>query len=130
MARRIHFEIHADDPLRAKAFYETTFGWTIQKWEGGGWDYWLIGTGPKTEPGIDGGLLRRRGPRPTTGAPVNAFVVTVGVADVDATLTTALASGATVAAPKITIPGIGFLVYIHDSEGNILGMMQEDPGAK
>jgi predicted enzyme related to lactoylglutathione lyase len=28
------------------------------------------------------------------------------------------------------IPGIGWLAYAKDTEGNIFGMMQNDPGAK
>ena len=27
-----HFAIHADDCPRAKAFYETVFGWTFEPW--------------------------------------------------------------------------------------------------
>ena len=37
---------------------------------------------------------------------------------------------ATVAVPKMPIPGVGWLAYVKDSEGNILGMMQSDPAAK
>jgi uncharacterized protein len=32
--------------------------------------------------------------------------------------------------PKMPIPGVGWLAYIKDTEGNILGMMQPDPSAK
>ncbi|WP_424204801.1 VOC family protein [Sulfuricaulis sp.] len=34
MPRVVHFELPADDPQRAVAFYEKAFGWTITKWEG------------------------------------------------------------------------------------------------
>ena len=40
MSKVIHFELPADDPRRAIAFYEKVFGWTISKWEGP-MDYWL-----------------------------------------------------------------------------------------
>ena len=43
-------------------------------------EYWLI----DTNGGINGGLVKRRGPAPVDGAPVNAFVVSHDVADVDA----------------------------------------------
>ena len=130
MPRPVHFEIHAADPARAQSFYERTFGWSFHKWEGGAWDYWLIGTGPKEEPGIDGGMLRRMGVAPVAGQAVNAFVCTVGVVDLDATLAAALAAGATVALPKAAIPGMAWLAYIHDTEGNILGLTQPDSSAK
>src|SRR3972149_5570591 len=69
MPRVIHFEIAADDPERAVAFYRKVFGWEIQKWEGP-MEYWVITTGPKEEPGIDGGLGRRRqGPPPKARHP-------------------------------------------------------------
>ena len=57
MPRPIHFEIPADRPERAIAFYEQVFGWRFQKWEGPT-PYWLVQTGADG-PGIDGGLLAR-----------------------------------------------------------------------
>ena len=35
-----------------------------------------------------------------------------------------------VALPKMPVPGVGWLAYVKDTEGNILGMMQSDPSAK
>ena len=82
MPRPIHFEIHAADPQRAIAFYSQLFGWTFTQW--GTESYWLVGTGDRSEPGIDGGLTLRRGDAPAEMAAVNAFVCTVGVDDLDA----------------------------------------------
>src|SRR5437764_12620155 len=62
MPRPIHFEIPADNPERLIAFYTAVFGWSFQKWEGGGMPYWLITTGADPEPGINGGLLPRQYP--------------------------------------------------------------------
>src|SRR5262245_40593000 len=61
MPRVVHFEISADDPERAVTFYNKVFGWQVRKWDGPE-DYWLIQTGPDSQPGINGGLFRRRGP--------------------------------------------------------------------
>ena len=36
MPRPVHFDITADDPERAVAFYEKVFGWKLTHWEGGG----------------------------------------------------------------------------------------------
>jgi uncharacterized protein len=130
MPRPIHFEIHAAEPARAIAFYEKVFGWSFKKWDAAAWEYWVISTGPAGTPGIDGGLIKRMGPAPATGQPVNAFVCTLGVDALDATLAAALGAGATVALPKMPVPGVGWLAYIHDTEGNILGLMQNDLGAK
>lgn len=127
MPRVVHFEIHAGDPNRAVNFYQTLFGWTFQKWEGP-MEYWLVTTGPDDQPGINGGLLPRRDE--IDGKAVIAYVCTVDVADVDASLEAALANGAEVAVPKMPIPGMGWLVYCKDTEGNIFGMMQGDQNAQ
>lgn len=127
MPRVVHFEIHAGDPERAVNFYQKLFGWSFQKWEGP-MEYWVVTTGPDDQPGINGGLMRRQSE--IDGQAVIAYVCTVDVSDVDASLKTALDNGATVALPKMPIPGVGWLVYCKDTEGNIFGMMQNDPSAK
>lgn len=63
MSRVVHFEIPADDPERSIKFYETVFGWTIEKWDGP-IEYWLIITGDEDKPGIDGGLAHRKIQKP------------------------------------------------------------------
>ena len=78
MPRVIHFEIHADNPERAVKFYTDLFGWQFTKWAGP-MDYWLIVTGPDGQPGINGGLMRRHGPAPVEGQPVNSYVCTCDV---------------------------------------------------
>jgi predicted enzyme related to lactoylglutathione lyase len=134
MNRVVHFEIHADDPERAAAFYRSVFGWTIAEWVVPGVDvpnenrYWLVTTG-NAEPGINGGLMFRRGPRPADGQPVNAYICTIEVASLDASVANALGAGATQILPKMAITGVGWLAYAKDTEGNIFGMMQNDPAA-
>lgn len=128
MPRVIHFEIQAENPERAVAFYGKLFGWQFKKWEGP-MPYWLITTGADG-PGINGGLLKRNGPTPAEGQSVNAYVCTVDVPALDEYWKKALADGATPAVPKMAIPGVGWLAYIKDPEGNILGMMQNDPNAQ
>ena len=124
MARAVHFEIHASQPQALIAFYTTLFGWSFNKWDGG--DYWMIHTGPDDQPGINGGLMPRRGDLPAAMATVNAFVITV---DVDARVARATSAGGSVALPKMAVPGIGWLAYIKDPDGNIFGMMQTDTEA-
>jgi predicted enzyme related to lactoylglutathione lyase len=120
MSRAVHFEIHASDPRAAIEFYSKLFGWTFNKWEGG--DYWMIHTGPDERPGINGGLLPRRGDLPQAMAAVNAFVITVDVDDIDAMI----ARAGNIVLPKMPVPGIGWLAYAKDPDGNIFGMMQAD----
>jgi predicted enzyme related to lactoylglutathione lyase len=127
MPRVVHFEIHAADPQRAVSFYKALFDWQFQKWEGP-MDYWVVTTGPDGQPGINGGLMQRQGE--IDGQAVIAYVCTVDVADVDASTNTATSNGAQVVVPKMPIPGVGWLVYCKDTEGNIFGMMQADAEAK
>ena len=126
MPRVIHFEIHADDPDRAMIFYGTLLGWHFTKWDGP-MDYWLIRTGPKEQPGIDGGMIRRQG---GTGDKVISYVCTVDTPNLDKYLTEVAKHGGTVVVPKMPIPGIGWLGYAKDPEGNIFGLMQADPAAR
>ncbi|HWF89178.1 MAG TPA: VOC family protein [Pyrinomonadaceae bacterium] len=127
MPRVVHFEIHAADPNRAVKFYESLFGWTFQKWEGP-MEYWLVTTGPNDQPGINGGLVQRQGE--IDGQAVIAYVCTVDVENLDASVQAAVDNGGQIALPKMPIPGMGWLAYCKDTEGNIFGMMQGDPNAK
>lgn len=129
MSRPIHFEIHAADPERAVRFYTELFGWNFHHWDGP-MEYWLINTGTDGEPGINGGLMRRHGAVPSDGQAVNAFVCTINVADVDASVLKATELGGEVALPKMPVPGIGWLAYVKDAEGNIFGMLQPDPNSR
>jgi predicted enzyme related to lactoylglutathione lyase len=129
MSRPMHFEIQASKPQALIDFYSALFGWSFNKWEGG--DYWLIHTGPDDQPGINGGLLPRRGPPPENMAAVNAFVITVDVDKLDDKLAKvdSIGGGGVVCVPKMAVPGIGWLAYVKDPDGNIFGMMQADTHA-
>ena len=127
MGRTVHFEIQASEPQALIEFYGKMFDWSFSKWEGG--EYWLVGTGEVGAPGINGGLLPRRGPRPDDGAAVNAFVCTVDVEDLDKSLALLKELKGTVAVPRMPVPGVGWLAYAKDPDGNIFGMMQNDASA-
>jgi predicted enzyme related to lactoylglutathione lyase len=126
MSRVIHFEIQATGPDVLIQFYEKLFGWSFVRWEGP-MPYWLIKTGEAGEPGIDGGLLPRNGGRAAPGQGVNCYVCTVDVVNLDAALTKTAEVGGTVVVPKMPIPGVGWLAYANDPDGNIFGMMESDP---
>jgi hypothetical protein len=121
MPRVIHFEIPANDPEQCVRFYGGLLGWKFHKWDGP-MEYWLVDTGPADQPGINGGLMRRRHP----DQPV---VNTVDVASVDETCAKVASLGGLVVVPKMPVPGIGWLAYCKDPDGNIFGIMQTDPSA-
>lgn len=121
MPRVVHFEIGVDDPERAVKFYQDVFGWEIEKWEGPV-EYWLITTGEESQPGINGGLMRRIDSEKT--------INTVEVPSLDEFVEKIVKAGGKVVSPKSAVPGVGYMAYCHDSEGNRFGLMQPDPSAK
>jgi uncharacterized protein len=121
MPRVMHFEIPADDMDRAEKFYAAVFGWTFRRWEGP-MDYRLATTGGSSERGIDGALLKR--PHPGAGT-----VNTVDVPSLDEYVWRVEKAGGRVTVPRMAIPGVGWLAYVADPEGNQLGLMQPDPAA-
>lgn len=122
MLRVVHFEINTDDPERAVKFYQQVFGWKIEKWEGP-IDYWLVMTGPNDQPGINGGIMKRMNPEAST-------YNTVDVPSVDEFSKKIVEHGGKVVLPKTAVPGVGYMAYCADTEGNIFGIMQEDTTAK
>ena len=120
-SRVVHFELPADDPDRCAKFYADAFGWKVDKW-GGPTDYWLVTTGEAPEVGIDGGIGRRQG---TDDQTTN----TIDVPDLDAAVDKVVASGGTITNPKHAVPGVGWLAYATDTEGNPFGIMQADESA-
>ena len=122
MGRVVHFEIVADDAERISKFYETVFSWKVQKWDGP-IDYWFLMTGDEKEPGIDGAFgMRQNGD--------DAVVNTIDVSSVDETVKLIEANGGEIVRSKQVVPGVGYLAYFKDTEGNLWGIMQSDTNAK
>ena len=127
MPRVVHFEIHADDLRRAMRFYADVFDWQFTRWDGPD-DYWLVLTGPDGQAGINGGLVQRRGA--IDGTAMIAFVCTIDVPDADEYSGRVERAGGRIVHSKQSIPGVGWLTYAKDSEGNVFGMMHADPHAR
>jgi len=124
MPRVVHFEIYAEDPEVVRPFYQDVFGWKFQKFEGGPIEYWLVTTGDDKEPGINGGLARRReGQNPGT-------LNTVGVPSLDESIKKIEQRGGKICVPKMAIPGVGWLAYAEDPGRNVFGIIEPDTNAK
>jgi predicted enzyme related to lactoylglutathione lyase len=115
MPRVVHFEIAADDPERAVAFYREVFGWEIEKWAEG--EYWLCTTGPDEQMGINGAIMRRSDPS-------QMVVNTIGVDSLEEALAMVVDRGGKVLTDVMEIPGIGNFAYCQDTEGNPFGVLQ------
>ena len=138
MNRVVHFEIHATNMDKVQKFYQDIFGWEFKDMGPQMGNYRLITTGKIDTvsaegtpwPGINGGLVPRKGSVPVGGEPVNAYVCTMDVENINDMIEKTKSAGGTIALDKMPIPGMGWLVYMKDPEGTIFGMMQNDPAAK
>lgn len=115
-----HFAINADDVPRARRFYEQAFGWTWTPWGPPG--FFQTRTAGKS---LMGALQDRR---PIGGHVMPDIELSFGVDDLDATSAAITANGGALIMAPFTIQGIGRLTFFRDSEGNIAGAMQYEPG--
>lgn len=121
MSRVVYFEIAAGDPARIQSFYQETFGWKFSRWDGP-FPYWMIVTGEEPTAAINGGLMPRQHP----GAGVVNFI---DVPSADAMIEKIQQSGGVITQPKMAVPGVGWVAYAQDPEGNAFGIMQPDAQA-
>lgn len=117
-----HLALNADDVQRAKAFYETVFGWRFEPW-GPPQYYQAVGAAD----GAIAALQQRRELKP--GVPMVGFEATMAVEDLDATMRAIEAAGGRMLARPFYIEAVGRLAYFEDTEGNIVGVMQYDAAA-
>ncbi len=131
MNRIIHFEIHAKDMDKMHKFYHDVFGWKITDLGPQMGGYRMVETGEDAPgekwPGINGGITPRQGALPVADQPVNSYVCTIGVDVLDEYTKKVLAAGGSMATEKMEVPGVGWLAYCKDIEGNIFGMLQPHP---
>ena len=119
--RVVHFEIPCDDPEKTMEFFKTVFGWKFEQF--GNESYWSAVTGDQASPGINGGIMKKRDPR-------QPVVNSIDVANLDEAADSIEKAGGKIVVPKMPIPGIGWLAYFTDPDGNIHGIYQNDPSAK
>ncbi len=119
----VHFEIPAEDVQRAKKFYEELFGWKIDRMPGPQ-EYWMIATTTaQGEKSLDGGMMPKQHPehRPTNY---------IDVPSVDQSAGQVEQLGGKVVMPKTPVPGMGYFAVCVDTEGNCLGLWENNPEAK
>ena len=120
-----HFAINADDVERARSFYEQVFGWKFTAW--GPPDFFQIDAG--VGDGAPQGALQARRAL-DEGGPTRGFECTIAVDDVQAVIAAVTAGGGKVLMDPTTITGVGELVFVEDTEGNIVGAMRYDENAE
>ena len=119
----VHIDIAADDPERAKSFYEALFDWKMQM-PPGMTDYYLFETqGLDGETGIGGGLAKRE----DAGQGITTYI---GVDFIDVYIGKVNKLGGSVVLPKMAVPKWGYLAVCLDTENNVFGLWQDDQNAK
>jgi predicted enzyme related to lactoylglutathione lyase len=125
MSNISYFEIPADDVKRAKKFYSGILGWDFAptKVPGIPVEYWNISTGKSRKDTLNmGGLFQRREP----SARVLMYAL---VDDVDKAIARVEELGGKILSPKMNLPNVGILVTIIDSEGNLIGLWEQEKKA-
>jgi predicted enzyme related to lactoylglutathione lyase len=119
----VHFDIAADEPQRAKQFYQSLFGWKMFA-PPGITDYYMVGTeNPDGTDGLGGGLGKR-------GEPSQRITMYVGVDSIDDYSRKVTKLGGKVLHARMPVPGWGYLTTCVDTEGNTFGLWQEDKSAR
>ena len=116
-----HFEIPADDLARAKKFYASVFGWRMQ--DVPGMEYAMadsVETDQNRQPigGTNGGILKRNSDYGS------ATSITITVQDADAAIQRVIDAGGKLVRAKQKFGNIGYVAYVKDTEGNVVGIWQ------
>ena len=113
------FEIYVQDLDRAKAFYENTFGVTLQRLDSptSGLELWAFPMQPE-KPGCPGALVRMEGKESGVGGTIIYF----SCEDCSVEAARAAKNGGKVQQPKFAIGNYGFIAMVLDPDGNIIGL--------
>lgn len=121
----VHFEIPVDDTGRASEFYGDVFGWKIESMPD--MNYAMVYTTdsdqetgrPSTPGSINGGMFKRR-----DDSELKQPVLTIGVDDLESALEKVLSHGGSQVGDIQEVPDMGRAAYVHDPEGNTIGLWQ------
>jgi predicted enzyme related to lactoylglutathione lyase len=111
------FEIYVQDMARAKAFYEKVLQTTFQRLESPGLEMWMF---PMLDdkPGCTGALVRMEGKDSGSGGTIIYF----SCADCAVEAGRAAQHGGKVVKEKFSIGDYGFISFVEDTEGNMIGL--------
>ena len=116
----VWFEIPADNPERAKAFYGSLFGWKINPFPGNS-EYLHIDTGGADD-SPDGALKKRK----HAAEPVVNYI---SVDSVDKFADKIAKLGGKICMARTAVPQMGYFAVCQDTEGNAFGLWESDPAA-
>lgn len=111
------FEIYVQDMVRAKEFYEKTFGRTLEKLPAIGPEMWAF-PGNCDGRGATGALCKMAGKDSGRGGTIIYFVCQ----DCGETAELAVAAGGRIHLDKLALGDPGFISLVYDTEGNMIGL--------
>jgi predicted enzyme related to lactoylglutathione lyase len=126
----VHFELPYDDRERIVRFYQTAFGWELQKL-GEDMGNYVVATTAKADAkagapagAIGGGFFPRK-----ADWPAQYPSVVIAVDKIESSMDKVLKAGGKLLGEPMDIPGIGRYVSFYDTESNRLSMLQPLPMA-
>lgn len=121
----VHFEMPYDNRDRMATFYESAFGWQMQKL-GAEMGNYVLATTSETEQGrpkkagmINGGFYPKN-----PEWPAQHPSVVIAVSDIKESIKKVAAAGGQVLGEPMEIPGVGQYVSFMDPEGNRVSILQ------
>jgi hypothetical protein len=109
-------ELMTTDVEKAKAFYATTLGWTIEEMKMPSGSYWIAKAGGTMVAGIMSNSMM------PPGTPSHWFAY-IDVDNVDARVKAVAASGGKVVREPFDIPDVGRIAIVADATGAMIGWM-------
>jgi predicted enzyme related to lactoylglutathione lyase len=123
MNRLRHFDIHASNAERAKAFYERIFDWKGVSYPGAD-EFFQLRTSDGEVIGAIAGRKYNVHPKDVLG-----FECSISVDDVDETVRKVEAAGGKTLMAKTAIRGVGWIAKFMDTEGNLFAAIRYDKSA-
>ena len=111
------FEIYVQDMARAKSFYEKTLQTTFQRLESPDLEMWAFPFNMDA-PGAAGSLVKMEGKDSGAGGTIVYF----SCADCAVEAGRAAENGGKLVKEKFSIGEYGFIAFVHDTEGNLIGL--------
>jgi uncharacterized protein len=111
------FEIYVQDMNRAKSFYEKTLEVTLQNLESPGIEMWAFPFDMEA-PGAPGSLVKMEGKDSGSGGTIIYF----SCADCAVEAGRAPQNGGKLVKEKFSIGQYGFISFVEDTEGNLIGL--------
>jgi uncharacterized protein len=124
----VHFEMPYEQSDRVAKFYQSAFGWQMQRFGADMGNYVLAttteteGHAPKQPGAINGGFFEKK-----PDWPAQYPSVVIAVDDITKAMKQVSKSGGEVLGEPMEIPGVGQYVSFLDTEGNRVSMLQPLP---